>query len=287
MDKIIDFSSVFEGTMIDNELKSIHKQLLKESLDQDKLYDLTEKLETIFEYISEKMSKSAQLTDIISEKKLEVGRLLNSCYSKWIDKEINLITEDIQKLSSVDSNGNTLEKIDDLKSSISELTFNNALSLENKHLIQLAKTHLNEIETGRANSDLSSAQEIRIEFQDYQSKRDPIDDHEIALTLYEMSGRFYNNDIKSAIELFYSLPEKNRLELTDILEARGASIEAIKTVEDFGSWQKNLFIVIQTSLGYANHVVDGLSAYHFPEKDEIIELFNDPFFNQNDTEQSI
>lgn len=290
MGKILDFSSAFEEATIDHQLKCIQKELLQNHLSCKKLHSLALELNSIYHLIDDNLSKQIFLTDRafeqLNEKKYHVGSLLNSCYHKWLDRKIDHLTENAQKISQTKnlSEKKTSKKIDMLKKELHVLCENNALSLENKYLIKIAKKCLSKKEIKEKNSDkFHSAKTLRVDFSlNHLNKDDLIDVYDICLSLYEIAGNFFHHKFNEAFDLFFSLPQETRNHITQKLNEKEANINNLKTIQNFNKWQTNLFVVVQTLTAFANQLIDGSKESQELDDIEIQSIFNDPFFRSSE-----
>lgn len=286
MEKIIDFSSFFEENTIDRKLQHIQNQLVKGNLSKNKLFDIANELNFLFDYVDKKLLREAYMSDLsfqnTSKTKQLIGSLLNTCYHKWVDKNIDMLTEQALQIAQKDQNlsqKNTSRKIAKLEKKLNQISFENALSLENRHLVHVAKSSLKKPDPNKLSKN---AKTLRLDFSSSSEFNNIIDNYDVCLSLYEISGDLFHNNFDTAFEKFYSLPKSLQDDMTKHLEKRKASMTNIKFVEDFNEWQKNLFLIIQSFVGLANQILVGSNECIYPSKEEIIDLFNDSFFHQKE-----
>ena len=215
MEKIIDLSSMFEESAIDYKLKCIQKELVEENLSQSKLYYLADELHLIFDYIDDELLNQAYITELsfdrFSKTKETIGSLLNTCYQKWLDKSIDIITDDALTAaleSAGASHSKTSKKVKELNKKLEGICQQNSLSLANRHMVKVAKKYLTKAEDKKAlakNSEklpTRDAQSIRIDFLSSPAFNESVNLHETCLSLYEVGGDLFHHRFNVALESF-------------------------------------------------------------------------------------
>jgi hypothetical protein len=280
MSKIIDFSSVYEGMSVNKRLHSIKKELEKEAISKRKLHLLKTELYQLSLFLTKELKKQATLTQftisLFLAQQAELGTLIFACQNLFVDKKVDHLIQSAQKIAkeSQDPYKNISQKVHKLQKSISSLTHQEALSLENRHLIHLAKCYLTDAINHDYTHDLSKkSQNIRLDFKKAQEQKDLLDVHETSLMLYEIAGHFYYHELQEAFALFYSLSPSLQDTLKHNLSQLGGCFSLLKDLNDLSLWKNNLYLTIQTLIGYSHELAYGVKEY--PSIKEINTLFKD------------
>lgn len=280
MSKIINFSSMNEGMFVSDRINNIKKELKKETLSRKKLRDLEDEIHYLSLFLTKKLHEQANLTQIAMSlflsQQAELSCLIFACQNLYIDKRVNKLTQHAQKIAkeSQDPYKNVSQKIEKLKKSIHSLAYQEALSLENRQMINLAKNYLNDAKEHRYSHDLSkNANAIRLEFKKENCQKDFTDPYETSISLYEIAGNLYHHELKEAFALFYSLSPSLQKALKEAILKVGGNFDLLKNLEDLEGWKKNLYPVIQALIGYTNEMIYGTVEY--PSIKEVNNLFKD------------
>lgn len=280
MNKIIDFSSMNEEIFVDERINKIKKELKKESISRKKLHNLEIELYDLSLSLTQKMHKQVALSQSTMDQFLvqqtELSCLICVCQNLFIDKKVDKLTQNAQKIAKESQHPykNVSQKIEKLKKSISSLTYQEALSLENRQMINLAKNYLTDAQKHHYTHDLSKdPKTIRLDFKKENGQKDLIDPYETSLSLYEVAGHLYHYELKEAFGLFYSFSPSMQKELKEEILKAGGSFDLLKDLENIKLWKKNLYPVIQALIGYSNQVIYGNVEY--PSIKEINILFKD------------
>ena len=280
MSKIVNFSSIHRGIFIDTRINKIKKELKNEKISTRKLHHLQGELNDLGLFLTKQLNERAALTQhtmgVFLLQQTELSCLMYTCQNVFIDKRIDKLTQNAQKIAkeSQDPYKNVSQKIAKLKKSIHSLTYQEALSLENRQMINLAKAYLNDAKEHIYTHDLSrDTQTIRIDFKKENSQRDLMDFYETSLALYEIAGAFYHHDLKEAFSLFYSLSPSLQKEVKEEVLKVGGSFDRMKELKHLDLWKDNLYLVIQALIGYSNQLIYNTTDY--PTHQEIDSLFRD------------
>lgn len=280
MNKIIDFSSVNGEFFIDAHINKIKKELKKETISIKKLHHLQGELYNLGLFLTKQLREGVALTQhtmgLFLIQQTELSCLMYTCQNVFIDKKVDKLTQSAQKIAkeSQDPYKNVSQKITKLKKSINSLTHQEALSLENRQMINLAKAYLKDAKEHLYTHDLSKdPQTIRLDFKQENSQKDLMDSYETSLNLYEIGGALYHHDLKEAFSLFYSLSPLLQKEIKEEILTTGGSFDLLKEVENLAIWKKNLYPVIQALIGYSNKLIYNSTDY--PTHKEIDLLFAD------------
>lgn len=280
MSKIIDFSSMNEELFVDERINNIKKELKKETISRKKLHNLEIELHDLSLSLTQKMHNEATLSQHTMSQFLvqqtELSCLICACQNIFIDKRVDKLTQTAQKIAkeSQDPYKNVSQKIGKLKKSISSLGYQEALSLENRQMISLAKNYLTAAEKHDYAHDLSKdPKTIRLDFKKENSQKDFLDPYETSLSLYEIAGHLYYYELKEAFAVFYSLSPSLQKEIKEEILKNNGSFDLLKDLDNMKSWKKNLYPVIQALIGYSHSLIYGIIEY--PSVKEINILFKD------------
>lgn len=272
MNKIVDFSSVFEGVYIDDSINKVKEELSQDNLSSQTLCRVKGKLESLSSRICQKLQNQVSFTQSVCEKLIsqqeEVCSLLHLCGTKSLNKQVKTITDTALKLGKEE--GETLSsKIDELKQGITDLNHKHALSLENRQMIHMAKKHLNGLSDTHETQTSVAGKELEKQAVD-QFLEDPID---LSMALYEIAGNLYKADIGAAFCGFNQLPELTKSKLEKALIKSGYDIQKLKQPFHLESFNKQKYFTIQTLIGYSNFLLYG--DFEIMDEDEIDDLFYD------------
>lgn len=280
MNKIINFSSAYEERCVEARILTIKKELNKERISSKKLRELQEELYHLSLEVTKTLQTQASLTQhamsLFLETQVELGSLIYACQNLFIDKKVDRLTEHAQKIAqeSLNPYKNVSLKIGKLQKSILSLTCQEALSLENRQMINLAKKYLHDAEARcYQETALKGTKAIRLDFQKINASQDLLDPYDISIALYEVAGDFYHNQLQQAFSGFFALAPSVQSEVKALLLKKGMSFDELKNTQDLSEWNRLLNQVLQTLLGYSNQLLYG--SYSEPSLTEIRSLFRD------------
>jgi hypothetical protein len=280
MNKIINFSSVYEEQCVEARIFTIKKELNKEHISSKKLLKLQEELHHLSLEITKTMQTQASLThhamSLFLKTQAELGSLIYACQNLFIDKKVDKLTEHAQRIAkeSLNPGKNVFLKIGKLQKSILSLTCQEALSLENRQMIDLAKKYLHDAEARcYQETALKGPKAIRLDFQKINASQDLLDPYDISIELYEVAGDFYHYQIHQAVSAFFSLAPSVQSAVNALLLQKGIRLDALKHSQNLAEWSHLLNQVLQTLLGYSNQLLYG--SYREPSVAEIQSLFKD------------
>ncbi|MBM3192404.1 MAG: hypothetical protein FJZ63_07140 [Chlamydiae bacterium] len=276
MSKILTFSSTHEESFIDATINKIKKDLNKPGLSKTKLHHVQKELDQLNHFLNENLRQQASLTQsaftLFLKTQLEISSLAYDCQNLFINKCVDQLTEKAQKLAK-DGLGNCKDisrRVIKLKKEILDLTHKEALSLENRQMIHLANHYLSAKDAIDFSKDVSA---LRLTLREENAKKDLNDLFDISIDLYEIAGSFYNCDIQGALEQFYSLSPTTQQEIKKRLQELGIDLHKIACQSDLALLKKQLYLIIQTCLGYSHYIL--YASFDYPSFAAIDELFQD------------
>lgn len=276
MGKVVNISSLFEENALDYKINTLRKELQNEALSPKKLTEITDELEALFLYIKDTLEQDEHVTSLmlerLAQKKIDIGGLINICHHRWLDRRIEVLADEVNELSE---DKKTSEKINLLKDNLNQLTTQEGLTLENRYLVQKARESLNT----SSEPKLAKASLIRKEFQNNFENRDPVDDYENSLLLYELAGHLYYQRLNKAKESYFSLP----LDLRDRLETQYYfHLPSLLTLTQIHALSEKLEDSVKVLVGFANQIMMGENHIHLPNSEEIEAIFSDELFDSEE-----
>lgn len=271
MNKIISFSSFTQKDLIHERISLIKKELSNEKLSCKKLGDIEEEIQDLSINICHSLQATSPISNNIletfEENQLELSTLKFKCHSLFLDKKVDQITLKAQKLAyEFKQNKSTTKKICGLKKSITSLHLDEALSLENRQMINLAKKFIKALESEKKIISIcSSTKELREQAKKISCEL--IDYSEISMDLYDLAGFLYEKNFKEAMFCYYSLPEESQKRLQTLLSQENISIEESFSAEKVILSKEKLTETLQVIIGYAHELIEG--SFQKPTKSEI------------------
>jgi|GEM_PF-1673002 len=280
MSKIIDFSSVYEEPSVATRIDTIKSQLKKGRISKRRLHHLQDELLHLSSSLTDQLKHVSMQTHIAMHEFLraqtELGALLFDCKNIFIDRQVDSLTSHAQKIAraSVDPCMNVSRKITRLHKSIASLMDKEALSLENRQMINVAKKYLQDAQQ-RCYLETSSknTKTIRLDFQKANQARDWVDPYDMSLALYETAGLLYQGKGVEGEKEFRSLAPSLQQEIGKLLEEKHLSFQALALQENLVDREHHLYGIIQVLLGYSNKLL--YESLTVPSVQEIDELFQD------------
>ncbi len=276
MSKILNFSSTHEDFFIDKTINKIKKDLEKPSISKKKLYNIQQELNQLNSVLVDNLRHQVRMTQsaltMFLQKQTELSTLSYNCQNLFIDKCVDTLTEQAQKVAKNNLNSckNISKRVSKLRKDISTLGYEQALSLENRQMIDLANRYLNSKESVDLSKDTAT---LRLSLREENSKKDLNELFDLSIALYEIAGSFYHCNIKEALELFYSLSPTTQQEIKTKLQELGVDLHMINQTMNITAIRKQLYLIIQTCLGYSHYVL--YQSFDYPSFEAIDDLFQD------------
>ncbi|PCI92416.1 hypothetical protein COB11_07455 [Candidatus Aerophobetes bacterium] len=267
MCKIIDLSSMFEDSFIDDKINKIKRDLDKDDIESQTLFQVHGKLESLSARLSKNLQNIVGFTQDVykkfNEQQEEIFSLLHLCGTKSLNKQVKKLTDDALKLEKKCTHSKLSNRINELRAGMNDINHKHALSLENRQMIHMAKKHLNE---------LSGERKPQIAPSEMQSSmlEDPID---LSMSLYEIAGNLYKADLGNAFCSFNCLPEVTKTKLNKIFKKNGYTFENLKLYNSLDTFKKQQYFTIQTLLGYSHMLLYG--DFELMPEEEVDALFYD------------
>ncbi|MCH9630642.1 MAG: hypothetical protein S4CHLAM37_06440 [Chlamydiia bacterium] len=267
MSKIIDLSSMFEDSFIDDKINKIKQDLNKDHIESQALSQVHGRLESLSARLNKKLQNVVGFTQDVYQKfndqQEEIFSLLHLCDTKSLNTQVKNLTDDALSLNGKCANSKLSSKIDELRTGMNDINHNHALSLENRQMIHMAKRHLDEL------SDSKKTQVVSYDMPNSMLE-DPID---LSMSLYEIAGNLYKADIGSAFCSFNCLPDVTKKKLDKIFHDEGFSFENLKLSNSLDTFKKQQYFTIQTLLGYSHMLLYG--DFELMPEEEVDALFYD------------
>lgn len=276
MSKILKFSSTREDFFIDKTINKIKKDLEKPSISKKKLYNIQQELNQLNGVLVDNLRHQVRMTQsaltMFLQKQTELSTLSYNCQNLFIDKCVDTLTEQAQKVAKTNLNSckNISKRVSKLRKDISTLGYEQALSLENRQMIDLANRYLNSKESVDLSKDTTT---LRLSLRAENSKKDLNELFDLSIALYEIAGSFYHCNIKEAFELFYSLSPTTQEEIKTKLQEFGVDLHMINQTLNITAIREQLYLIMQTCLGYSHYVL--YQSFDYPSFEAIDDLFQD------------
>lgn len=278
MSKIVDFSSVYEEACVAKRVDAIKKELKKEKISSKKLHHLQEELYHLSFSLANQLKHQSMLTQLAMHQFLiaqaELGALLFDCKNIFIDKKVDSLTIHARKIAKASLNPyvNLSRKISRLNQSISSLTGQEALSFENRQMINLAKKYLQDAQARCYQEESTKdTKTIRLDFRKANASRDFLDPYDMSLALYEISGDLYQGRLQEGVSGIHSLAPSIQQELKEILRERGLNLQMLNSQDSLENQHNLIYAIIQVLIGYSNQLL--YQSFSSPSHQEIEELF--------------
>jgi hypothetical protein len=276
MSKILKFSSTHEDFFIDKTINKIKKDLEKPSISKKKLYNIQQELNQLNGVLVDNLRHQVRMTQsaltIFLQKQTELSALSYNCQNLFIDKCVDTLTEQAQKVAKNNLNSckNISKRVSKLRKEISTLGYEQSLSLENRQMIDLANRYLNSKESIDLSKDTTT---LRLNLREENSKKDLNELFDLSIALYEIAGCFYHCNITEAFDLFYSLSPMTQQEIKIKLEEFGVDLHMINQTLNITAIREQLYLIMQTCLGYSHYVL--YQSFDYPSFEAIDDLFQD------------
>lgn len=275
MSKIIQFPGMGES-LIEEKICAIKKSLEKPTVTPKKLLLIEQELIELNGSLLSKLQEQKELTERMFSSFLtqavEIGALTCVCHELAIDKQVDAITNKAQELAS--STPCHYQKVSRrvayLEKTIKELTYKEALSLENRQMIHLARYCLKHLGSLQERRDVKA---IRLDFKAENAKKDLNESYDLSIALYEIAGELYHNQFVSALALFKALPEDVQEILKDLMLQHDCDFNSLSSLTSIAELKKGSYKAIEVFIGYTNKILYNL--FEYPTKEEVEDLFKD------------
>lgn len=278
MGKIISFLPYCESSSVGERISKIKKELSKDSLSERKLHLLEKEILGLTGSLSDQMKKEAELTSHLIfgflSQQTELSYLVFDCHTRFVNKKVDTLTSKAHHLANelIEEEKILRKKVQQIKKLISKLYANEALSLENRLMINLAKDFLQAASDHRLPS-FEASKNLRLHVQEINKGKDIKSLSELSLTLFEIAGYVYELDYKKALEVFISLPIHTQLDVEKLLENHSISIKLLKESPFSNDSKTQRYLMVQTLIGYSHELLEG--QFNLMTFAEIDDLFGD------------
>lgn len=264
MGKIISFQPYIKSSLVEEKITRIKKELTKETLTERKLHELEKEIIGLTGSLSQEMAREVEVTSQLIvgfiTQQTELSNLIFNCHTLSVDKKVDSLTCKAQHLTFEECHEEKLlqKKIGKIKKSIDLLFAKEALSLENRQMIALARQFLSAAsEHKMLHSKESSAKDLRLELKVKGQEKDLRGLSEISIDLFTIAGHIYEMDCKEASMLFMSLPEQIQISLQDLLKKQGVSFDLIRNPGFSKEAKEGRYKIMQALMGYSHQLLEG------------------------------